>query len=314
MSCNACPCSAEANYNTGVPQSQEIWRNAVKGWIVPRIANDGTRNAISQNDTLDKAYFDDKMQNPDPSKRWYPIGELVNVTQERADQVTETYDTGNSANIIEGVRTFIGWLLEYAPVYKRNLDKIACKDFGIISIDECNNLAVIECANGVSAGVDQYRPLPVFRQSFRALPIPKSRTEEAKIQISFEFDNQLLNDADIRIIPRREIPSEKAPLEYEGLKDVKSTISAETTSGFTAEIVENFDSTLTDRRIEGLVIANFEVFNETTNLPVTVTGAAEAPLGFYAITFAAQPSATDVVRYRVVGEDYSEEQTFDLTA
>jgi hypothetical protein len=58
---------------------------------------------------------------------------------------------------------------------------------------------------------------------------------------------------------------------------------------------------------EGLLLANFSLFNTTTGLPVVITSVVESPDGTYDINFAAQSSG-DVLRLTPSknGRDYTE--------
>lgn len=74
------------------------------------------------------------------------------------------------------------------------------------------------------------------------------------------------------------------------LQPVQTAISGESTTGFVAAVSLDYDS-WTAVPIEGMVLADFYLYNETTAAAITVTSVTEAPAGTYTFVTPAQTSA-----------------------
>lgn len=308
MSCTICPCTGSL-LNTGTPKNQRLIKTGVKLVLVPLVADDGTRNEVLSTDTLDTAFFDGKFQNEDPSKRWYPLGEFRNVTNERADPITESFSDGSSAIVQQGIRTYQGWLIDYAPVYSSKIDSIACSDFGVYVLDECGDFYGSYCAGTV----DSLRPIKVNKDSVEARAILQSDTLKAKVQLTFEF-SQLEKDSSLRLIKGSELGTGVDLLSYDGFIDanVDYVTTPPTTTLITAVVTQRYDDVFVDTTVTGLTVADFVIYNLTTAAAVVPSGVVEAPVGTYAVTIPAQTSA-DKLRVRVVSSDFFNESTITIS-
>ena len=105
MSCN---CNT-AGGNTGVPFCSPLQGVMHSLIIVPKYKADGTLNAIDlESDTLDKAFFTTKINEPLDKDRWYPLPFMENVENTRAESLNETANSGNIYRIKQGARTLNG--------------------------------------------------------------------------------------------------------------------------------------------------------------------------------------------------------------
>lgn len=275
--------------NTGVPNSQKVISDGTVLYFVPLVSDAGAKNGIAIGDTINQSYIDAKVQNADKSQRWYPVGKFTNVTDERADPITETFSDGSNAITQEGLRTFVGWLIGFTAAYLPKLDSFRCEKFGIIAINDCGDLI-----GKVSSDGQNLYPIQVNEKSLDSRLIKKSDTLSGKVQLSFEFA-QTEYDGDLRVIPTSEMEADADWLDTPALLDAEATISAISTTGFTAAVAVKSDGTFSGSVVTGRTTAGFTVFNVTTNSSVSVSGATEAPEGTYVITFSAQTS-TDVLR------------------
>jgi hypothetical protein len=276
--------------NTGTPSKQRAVSDSAILIAVPLVADDGTKNQISKSDVIDQAYIDAKINNTDPSKRWYPIGQFTNVTDERADPATESFSDGSSAIVQQGVRTYNGWLVGYAPNYIAQLDSFKCQEFGIFGVDSCGGLTGSISKDGLFLN-----PIRVNNASWNPGQYVKgSDSAAAKVTLSFEF-SQLEKDKFLRQIVESEMTADL--LAIEGLRDVNATISGESTTGFVAALTLPYDEFLNDVDFTGLVVGDFDLFNITDNAAVVITSTTEAPEGTYTFVIPAQDS-NDVLRLR----------------
>lgn len=284
-----CECSSKLG-GTGTPNKQRVVSSGVGLIAVPLKADDGTFNRIGAADVIDQAYIDAKINEEDESKRWYPLGKIDFRNQEdvRADPVTESFSDGSIAITQQGVRSYTGWLTDYAPAYIALLNGLRCRDFGLYTISDC-----LDLTGSISTDGEYLNPIKVNRPSWNPTYIKATPTVSAKVQLAFEF-SQLEKDEYLRVIAASEITADLSDLE--GLLPLDGEISGESTTGFVAAITVDYDIFL-DASLEvvpGWVAADFALENKTTNTTVAITSVTEAPEGTYTFVIPAQ-SAGDVL-------------------
>lgn len=280
-----CGCSSTLG-GTGVPNKQRVVSSGVGLIAVPLKADDGTLNQILAGDTIDQAYIDAKINEEDESKRWYPIGRIDFRNQEdtRADPITETFSDGGSAITQQGVRTYLGWLVDYAPAYIEQLNALRCRDFGLYTISECIDLTGSITKDGLALN-----PIRVNKSSWEPRYVKGTPTVSAKIQLAFEF-SQIEKDEYLRVISGEEITADL--LNLEGLLPLAATISGEALTGFVADLKVDFDIFLDASKevVPGWVATDFALLNKTNNTVVAITSVTEAPDGTYTFVIPSQTS------------------------
>ena len=300
MSCNTfCGCNGTIR-NTGVPNSQLKIEDGTGIIVVPLVADDGTENVIRRSDTLNQAYFQAKVTHPDPSKRWYPIGNFTNVTNERAESSFETFSDNSRSRTVKGLRTFTGWLLNYAPAFAAAIESLRCQKIGIFYYDDCGEPTGEFCMDMSDPQNDKFKPVPVNESSIDSLVILQSDAAAGKVQMQFDF-SQLAQDKNLRKLTSEEMGGANL-LELDGLIPTKTAISAESSTGFTAAITVDYDKWETDV-VTGLVLADFALFNETQNTAVTITSVTEAPKGTYTFVIPSQASADELTLTQAEGTE-----------
>lgn len=279
-----CACNGSI-LNTGTPNKQRVVASGVKLIAVRMKADDGTSNEILASDVIDQAYVDALINHEDESKRWYPIGIFDNQDDTRADAVSESFSNGTSGLTQQGVRTYTGWLINYAPHYLKALESFKCQSFGVYAVDSCGGLTGAIAKSGAAL-----RPIRVNEKSWNPTYVKSTDTVSAKVQLAFEF-SQLEKDRYLRVVSDTEITADL--LDAEGLLPIAATVSGITTTGFVAALKVDYDIFLDASKtiVPGWVTADFAVFNKTTNLAVSVTSVTEAPEGTYTFVIPAQTSA-----------------------
>lgn len=282
-----CACNGTLK-NTGVPNNQRVVASGVRLFIVPMKADDGSNNEILSTDVVDQAYLDAAINNEDSSKRWYPVGIFRNEEDVRGDAITETFSDGGSAITQQGIRTYTGWLVNYAPVYIDALKSFRCTSFGIYTVDSCGAITGSITKDGTAL-----RPIRVNQNSWNPTYVKSTSTTVAKVQLAFEF-SQLEKDEYLRVISEDEATADL--LNAEGLTPLKAVISSESTTGFVAAITVDYDKFLDASKaiVPGWVITDFALENKTTNTPIVITSVTESPEGTYTFVIPAQ-SASDVL-------------------
>ncbi|MHC5059128.1 MAG: hypothetical protein ACYTKD_31120, partial [Planctomycetota bacterium] len=182
-------CNCGGSKNTGVKGT--AFKKPFKKIFVPIFAADGTRNKILASDTLDQAYIDARINDPDPTKRWYPVGEFVTYTSERAAPTLETFANNQSNVTEEGARVITLQLNDYPAKDKRKLDALACGRFGEFQIDKCGNLRGIE-----NADQSELYPIEVNKNYFHSILVDSQDGQGQKIQLTYEI-SQSVYDGDL---------------------------------------------------------------------------------------------------------------------
>ncbi len=279
-------CACEGSIlNTGTPEKQRIAASGVKFIAVRTKADDGSFNQILASDNIDDAYLQARLNDEDESKRWYPIGEFRNQEDVRADAVTETLTSGENILTQQGLRTYTGWLINYAPLYLKALKSFKCFNFGVFIIDDCGALTGSITKDGTAL-----RPVRVNNNNWNPTYVKQTPTVSAKVQLAFEF-SQLEVDEDLRVISEDEMTADL--LEAEGLLPLKAVITAPSTTGFVAALTVDYDIFVPSAQtiVPAWVVTDFALLNKTTNTPIAITSVTETPEGTYTFVIPAQAAA-----------------------
>ena len=279
-----CSCSTKMG-NTGTPDCKTLAKTTSMLIAVRKTADDGTTNQIDVTSTLNQASFDALIQNSDESKRWYPIGELETVVQERGESVLQTYDSGRSIKVQDGQKTFTSVIPEMEYAYLGKLELFSCQEFGVYIVDIDGNLKGEIDSTGV-----YLNPMYVATSSWDVRYKEATDTTANEIMLNFQFDKKVA-DSDLRMI----VPSEMDNinlLDLEGLMDVNGVFSSITTTTVTAALTLDYGSAVTPVIVENLVFGNIIVRNTSTLTAYATSAAPEAPDGTYAVVFATAPSGT----------------------
>jgi len=179
---SGCKCEIIALGNTGVPNCQDLIGIDTKEFLVPTINSDGVRNSHDASVVIDAAFLEGKINEADPSKRWYPLPKIENPTSERTDPVTETSASGTIAFIKDGVRTETFELWNQSPTLIKALESAKCTDFSIYTVDDCGNLVGMCLDN-----TDFLYPIRIDKGSLSIQYVKKTPTTVGKVTISFQW-------------------------------------------------------------------------------------------------------------------------------
>jgi hypothetical protein len=289
--------------NSGIPSCVSGFGRIAKLFFVYQIANDGTSNAIPCSQTVDEAFLTDKLNEADPSKRWYPTDKISNVTEVRNDPTTESID--NIDSIVEqGSRTFNGFFVGKAastPTYLKFLKSVQCPSVMYFAVDVNGTLVGVETVENSEAALTGINIQP---QSMFSRPVPATSTTIAKNELTFAVDS-LVQDETIAYIGADEITADL--LNANGLLDV--TLVENSTPATLTEVVVDaslvYGSVCNKLAYQGAIVpADWDVNNITTPASITVTTVTENPNGTYTLEFAAQ-TASDQITVQVSKEGFS---------
>lgn len=298
MGCEVCVCNAGLS-NTGTACTP-IMQKAEKIIVVPYYDKDGIINYIDLTTaTFTPAYFSGLVNQSDKSKRWYPLPEVLNVEDTRADNKMEEFNDGSSVFISEGIRSFSGLLVKGTPQLKAKIEAIRCLPVGIFIVDKSGNLI------GAYKSANKLYPIKLESASVSAKLVKTTDSTIQKLELHFTFHNDE-KDEDLRMVACNEMSYDLH--EITGLLDINATFSNITTTGFRVCLSTDYGTVLNPVMDEGMVIGDVDLYNNTDSAPVTpltVVEDSNEP-GCYNVTFAAQTSA-DVLFMTITrtGRDYT---------
>lgn len=255
---SACACNVSFG-NTGKANCEPIQDVAVKYFFTRKYADDGSRNNIPVVTEIDEAYLIARLNDADPSKRWYPSRPLINVVDERGDPTTESID-GVDYIVEEGTRTVEAFSVRTDSVYLGKISTGKCGDFAIYAIDKSNRLI-----GEISSDETIIYPLAIEGGTFDTRLIKPTQTTIQKTRIAFAY-SKLLSDESLRMMEAT------ADLKNAiGLLDVRAEDSAVSTTGFTLDLTLDYGYANNRQIVEGWTDASFAVYNETTEASITPT-------------------------------------------
>ncbi len=290
MSC----CSGGNFKNTGTPANQKVLKDFKKLTLLGLFKADGSRASVSNTDTIDATFVNGKLQEPDRLDRWYPVGEFTNVEMTVADTTFEDKSDGTRSKLLTGIVTFTGQLEGYSNKYIEKLNSFACNsELGVLGHTSCNDLVAY-----LEKGDDtKIFPIPISPQSMDSTLMFQADAQTGKIMFSFQF-SRLVKLEDIYVLPNSALDYNFLSKAYKGNLDLIANSGNITDTSFQSLLIIDFDSRfeLATNKVEGFTLADFDLFNVTTGLPIAITSVTETA-GIYDFVFPAQTSG-NVLRLR----------------
>lgn len=278
-----CSCTSTYN-NTGLPNCiGELIKDSQKLIMVSRYTNAGVLNKISLPATLSSAYFSALVNNVDRSVRWYPLPKHVNAEISKEASVFESFTDGSKQFIHEGVSNFKCVYAGKQPSFLSILKGGRCTDMAVYIVDK--NGALVGLSNGEA---DVLYPFALNKNTTDAIYKWATATTGSNVEYMFEFDTNQKDEEIIKIDSADMVTVNL--LNLDGLIDAKVKY---TSTGQTSMVVKLFavgGSVATPVAIQGLLAANFALYNVTTSAAVVVLTAVESTVtpGTYTLTYASQ--------------------------
>ena len=269
--------------NIGTPGCEPIGGIAKKLIITALTGDDGVRNRILLDDTLDETYFSDFVNQTDASKRWLPTPLVENVEDIRDESIKQALNSGSALFVQQGIRNFTAVLTRESSVLLGKLEAVRCFEVGVYVVDKNGNLH-----GNISSDKLYLEPIPIDNGSWDPMLVKATDAEVQMIQLNYAFSS-LAKDADLRMILASEIVDFQL-LSLKGLLDVNVAVSAIIATAFLAKLTLDYGSAKNPILVKKWVTGDFTLFNETTSLAVVVV-ASEAPDGSYTLTYIAQTAA-----------------------
>jgi len=133
----ACKCDVGlSNTGTACTPLQAVARQYI---LTPKFKADGTLNKLDITSTLNTAFWTAQV-NATAEERWYPLPRVQNVTDEKGDNIVQSFNDGSTAFIAEGARTVVGFLPGQAPHLVGQINDARCSEIAMYVIDKDGNL------------------------------------------------------------------------------------------------------------------------------------------------------------------------------
>lgn len=188
-----CTCGT-GGQNTGQPNCIPVIERTAMLIFMSTIADDGTKNTIKPSDLvggiLPDAFIQDKLNEADPSKRWYLTPKINTVEDIRAEPVTFEVD-GIPHIIDQGVRTFTGSYFGKAghPKFAAVLNSRNCFDNSYYEVS--TEGAIVGTLDG-----DNLDPTPIETGTLFAGVVKKIKTALNSVGLSFNVQ-ELVRDENL---------------------------------------------------------------------------------------------------------------------
>lgn len=256
--------------------------------FVPKYNSLGVLNEIDLTaGPFDAAYFAARVNDPDPSMRWYPLPEMKNISDLRADPELKKWDDNTSSYIQEGNRTFMGIIIESdaPPQMQGKIDDKRGQGMAIFVVDKNRNFK-----GKIGSDETKFAPVEIESDSLFAVWQPTLNKDVQQIKVQFDISiNE--KDSELKMIAFAELAYDPSLLR--GLIDVTSVVSGVTATTATIKLVTDGGDALAPVLVKNLLVTDFVLHNLTTPGVISKTMTQPIP-GVYIFTYTTL--GTDVVQ------------------
>lgn len=260
-----CKCNGTLG-NTGLPSCISIPKVAKKAFYVPYYDSTGAINSVDMTGTIDQAYFTDKINEADASKRWYPLPEIKNVEETKEDSTFEDFNDGSKAFIRQGKRNFTGIMIGVNPTFLKQIDEFRCVNIGVYYVDIDGNLI------GAKKVDDLLYPIEIDKETWDAKAISATDSTVYKIQLGYQYGLDE-RDGDLWMITPADMADDVRLLSLGGLLNIRAEFSSVTADGFVVELNTPFGHGVSIVRAEGVVIGEIAVYDNADDSSQSLAGA-----------------------------------------
>ena len=281
--------------NTGVRDSSIAFKKPVRIFLARTVADDGTVNEIDMTATnfkFDQTKLNARLNEIDPTKRWYDIGKIEDVLISKGDNVTDTAGDGTEYFVQEGIYSSLLLLRKQDIVMLANFDIAECgssADYSVYMVDDCKNILVEEVVQ------NKGRAILLANGTFNALYRFATDTSVNQIELKWNIDKSVdfsrLNTISGEDTVTADILNPQSLFNVNGVD-----LGSISVTGFTVTMEFDYGGLGKDKRekLKALVAADF-VLTEITPTPgdVTITTVTETPAasGIYVFVIPAATSS-----------------------
>jgi hypothetical protein len=252
-------CSCETGFgNLGYPNCVDKFGIARRDIYVSTFDSDGNRNYIDPTVAIDDTFLEERLNDPDVTKRWYLSPSFKAFTSEKADTEYEEFTDGSKERIRKGVRTRTYSYVKKSTVFLDKLSQNECGDLSVFSVSDNGSI--------MGLGEDDGFLYPIKISAFDTTWMEATDEAVEKVMASYDFDVSVF-EGDIRFILGSEIDANFD--NYQGLLDVYMTdvsnISGAGASGtFDSTFKFSYGSYGNEFVLEGLELTDVSSLVNTT--------------------------------------------------
>jgi len=293
MSGIICTCDAPVKH-LGMPGCTDSIGILLRMILVPTYKNDGTLNYVDTTSTIDTAAFWNNLQyNTDETARYYPLSvNLEEVAANKGESVMQEFASGRKYHVRDGVRDFSAQAVDLPAKMVGKIKSKGCSKFSAFFVD--NNGALV----GQEKSLGLLYPLQIADNTLNAYYAFATDTTLPITMISWQFDVSVL-DEQLAIINASDIGVDLLT-QFNGKIDtnIAQVAANRSTTTFMVDIYNDYGTAKTKLPVEGLVTADFTIYNVTDAGALTLTSATESTTvpGRYAMVISAAQTATDIIR------------------
>ena len=281
-----------AQKNLGLPNCLNVADVTKQLVLVNYYKADGTVNGIDLSTftagVLTPTVWDALINSLSAADRFYLTPKINLVTDVREDMVMQDVGGGVSLPVRQGASNFEASIMLADPTWLSNVQGWEGKTIGVFNIDKSGNII----GNGATDGF--LYPRMIQKDTFFSTLMKGTDDTLQSVKLKFQI-SELEQDKNIGMIDNSMITADVAnsrPL----LDVVSDSTDNITTTAFDVELITLFGGMTSKITADGLVAADFYVYNETQAAAVTPTVVENVGDTLnYSFTFAAQ-TAGDVLR------------------
>lgn len=251
--------------NSGRSDNDPVFGDPKAAFMWPIKDSTGAYNQIDCSVPLTQIILDGLLNEPDPTKRVYPIQGLEDFDSPLPTIQEQTFASGNVQSLGAEVRGFVFTIPSTSSKYSAQLHNVgSCGEMGVIFMDDCENLKVNTKVEGFA------RPLKVARNTWNALlDWARAGANAQQTIISAKFDKSEKNkDHGLIVGGSYDADFEGA----EGLLDVNITniVASAAADTITFDAKEIYGSACDLNDVQGLVPADLTII--VNAVTTTITG------------------------------------------
>lgn len=270
--------------NTGLPNCNYVLKYAIAAMLVPMRDGAGAANKIASGATVNDAYILAKFNDTDKTQRFYYLKNLKNANiGTPAEPVYQTFDDNSKVKIDNGITSASFIFAASSPTFLSKMQSFECEQMGIYFIDKEGYII------GIASGNDLL-PIEIAQNSMNSQPTYGTPTTTYQITTTFDWA-QSVDHGDVRAWENTVNWSSST---IASLLDVNSSIySAVAATTMTLDLYYDYGAINNKLPVEGLLLADFTLYNETDAASVTITSVTESSTvaGRYVFVYPTQTSA-----------------------
>lgn len=298
--------------NTGEFNCQDLFGLTRGVAVMETIASDLSRNRIDISTAIGTS-FSDLLTESDKTKRLFPITGLRNVDYPKEETQYETDNTGQKERIRKGIQSFMAEKWKVSNVFVSKVQQGECGRKSIYYITD-NGVVGVKKTEGAST---YWYPLEV--QAFDADYVPRKGDAVEKMMLGFDQDVNL-NVGELWMLTWDDLGidiEDMVGLFDANFTEVTAPAADTPVLGDTQveyRLTTDYGSGVADiQNIAGQVVADFQLYNNTTAADITVTAAlvvTEVAGTKYTFSYTSQTVADSLTLSFVTASGYEGEVTF----